>query len=227
MAYRLIGAKPLSEPLLEYCWLDPQEQSSVKFQLKITHFHSRKCIWKCCLEKWWPFCTGLKVLNLVSRCRHSWLNPRASAMCQVCFKFPCGWNRDPTEKYKQTFYPMPMELVGDMGMALSVRMLVHPCHHRDHFVYAPASERLRNSVMPSLIGWAHITEWFLLHHTFVVSAHFPPNHWFHWLETWWLHSLWDSPGWINFWSTWIPTLICHPLWINIPSVGLFSVAISW
>ena len=50
MACRLDGAKPLSEPLLEYCWLDPWEQTSVKFQSQFKHFHSRKCIWKCCLR---------------------------------------------------------------------------------------------------------------------------------------------------------------------------------
>ena len=30
MACRLASAKPLSEPMLEYCWLDPREQTSVK-----------------------------------------------------------------------------------------------------------------------------------------------------------------------------------------------------
>ena len=45
MACRLAGAKPLSEPILEYCQLDPWEQTSVKYQSKFIHFHSRKCIW--------------------------------------------------------------------------------------------------------------------------------------------------------------------------------------
>ena len=30
MACRLAGAKPLSEPMLEYCYLDPWEQTSVQ-----------------------------------------------------------------------------------------------------------------------------------------------------------------------------------------------------
>ena len=34
MACRLIGAKPLSEPVLPYCQLDPKERFSVKFYLK-------------------------------------------------------------------------------------------------------------------------------------------------------------------------------------------------
>ena len=32
MACRLLGAKPLPELMLTYCQLDPQEQSSVKFE---------------------------------------------------------------------------------------------------------------------------------------------------------------------------------------------------
>ena len=30
MARRLVGAKPLSEPMVGYCYLDPAEQTSVK-----------------------------------------------------------------------------------------------------------------------------------------------------------------------------------------------------
>ena len=38
MAWRLGGAKPLSEPMLEYCQLDPEEQTSVKFYIEIHNF---------------------------------------------------------------------------------------------------------------------------------------------------------------------------------------------
>ena len=31
MTCRLVGAKPLSEPMIEYCWFDHQEQTSVKY----------------------------------------------------------------------------------------------------------------------------------------------------------------------------------------------------
>ena len=47
MACRLAGAKPLSEPMLEYCWLNPWQRISVKSQSKFIYFHSRRCIWKC------------------------------------------------------------------------------------------------------------------------------------------------------------------------------------
>ena len=38
MACRLHGTKPLLEPMLGYCRLDPQEQTSVKFELKYKIF---------------------------------------------------------------------------------------------------------------------------------------------------------------------------------------------
>ena len=44
MACRLFGDKPLSKSILGYCQLDLYEQTSLKFQSKYTHFHSRKCI---------------------------------------------------------------------------------------------------------------------------------------------------------------------------------------
>ena len=54
MACRLFGAKPLPEPMLTYCQLDP----SMKFESKYKIFHSWKFIWKCCLPNWPPFCPG-------------------------------------------------------------------------------------------------------------------------------------------------------------------------
>ena len=50
MACCLVGTKPLSGPMLEYCLLYPWEQTSVEFQSEFKHFHSRKCIWKCRLQ---------------------------------------------------------------------------------------------------------------------------------------------------------------------------------
>ena len=49
MACHLFSAKPLPEPMLTYSQLDPKEQTSVKFELKHTTFHSWKCNRKCCL----------------------------------------------------------------------------------------------------------------------------------------------------------------------------------
>ena len=58
MACPLFGTEPLSGPMLGYCQLDPQEQISVKFQSKFIHFHSRKCIWNCCLRNGGHFVQG-------------------------------------------------------------------------------------------------------------------------------------------------------------------------
>ena len=45
MACHLFGAKPLPEPMLTYCQLDPWELTSAKFESKYKSFHSGKCIW--------------------------------------------------------------------------------------------------------------------------------------------------------------------------------------
>ena len=65
MACRLFSAKPLPESMMFFCQLDSQEQISVKFKLEFYHFHSRKCISKCRLPKWRPFCPGGDELNII------------------------------------------------------------------------------------------------------------------------------------------------------------------
>ena len=59
MACCLASAKTLSEPMLEYCWLDPGEQISMKYQSTFIYFHSRKCIGKCRLENGSHFVSAL------------------------------------------------------------------------------------------------------------------------------------------------------------------------
>ena len=46
MACRLFGTKPLSKPMLGYCQLDLQGQTSLKFYSKYKTFYCQKCIWK-------------------------------------------------------------------------------------------------------------------------------------------------------------------------------------
>ena len=58
MARLLFGTKLLPEPMLAHSQLDSWEQISLKIELQFYHFHPRKCIWKCRLTKWWPFCPG-------------------------------------------------------------------------------------------------------------------------------------------------------------------------
>ena len=66
MACRLLGAKPLPEPILAYCQLDSWEHISVKFESEFYHFHSRKCNWNYRLPKWRPFCPRGDELNKLS-----------------------------------------------------------------------------------------------------------------------------------------------------------------
>ena len=55
---RLFGAKPLPESKLADCQLYCWKQVSVKFEFEFYHFRARKCISKCCLPNWRPFCVG-------------------------------------------------------------------------------------------------------------------------------------------------------------------------
>ena len=48
MTCHLLGTKALSGPMLACFQLEPLEQTSVKFSAKFKHFHSRKCVSKCC-----------------------------------------------------------------------------------------------------------------------------------------------------------------------------------
>ena len=44
------SARPLSEPMLDYCQFDLKEHISMKFHSKFKHFYSPKCIWMCRLR---------------------------------------------------------------------------------------------------------------------------------------------------------------------------------
>ena len=65
MACRLFGTKPLPEPMLNYCQLDPYQQTLVKIEwIKIQNFNSQKCIWKCRLPNGDNFLHGGDELSL-------------------------------------------------------------------------------------------------------------------------------------------------------------------
>ena len=64
MACRLDGAKPLSEPMLEYCYLDgPLVTNFSEILIEIYTFSFKRMHLKISPEKWWPFCLGLNELN--------------------------------------------------------------------------------------------------------------------------------------------------------------------
>ena len=64
MACRLFGAKPLPEPMLVN-WALNWGQVSVKFKLDFYHFHTRKYICKCRLQKWRLYCPEGGELSLL------------------------------------------------------------------------------------------------------------------------------------------------------------------
>ena len=68
MACRLFGGKPLSEPMMAVYEINLEEHISMKFNLKIKSFHSRKYL-KMSSTKWRPFCLGLIVLRIHSQAR--------------------------------------------------------------------------------------------------------------------------------------------------------------
>ena len=76
MACRLFGAKPLPEPMLTYCQLEPWEQNLVKLESGYTTFYSWKCIWKHCLQTGCHFVRA-KIATLLICClttnSHHWL----------------------------------------------------------------------------------------------------------------------------------------------------------
>ena len=69
VACRLFGDNPLSEPMMTYCQLDPEEYSSIKSYLQFRSFYSWKCIGICRLLKWQPSCLSPNVLMLW----HGWV----------------------------------------------------------------------------------------------------------------------------------------------------------
>ena len=62
MACRLFGDKPLSDPMIVYCQLDPYEQISVKIEWKIMTFSFKKMDLKMSL-KCVTFCLSLNVVT--------------------------------------------------------------------------------------------------------------------------------------------------------------------
>ena len=73
MAWCLFGSKPFSKPMMVRCRFDPWEQISIK--LEFYHLHSRKCIRKCRLPNWGPFCPGPDLVSYTSTSHQCGLYP--------------------------------------------------------------------------------------------------------------------------------------------------------
>ena len=63
MVHCLSGPKPLLEPLLTYCQLNPQEQASMKIEIQIHSPSFNKMHLKLPSAKFWPFCPGVSILH--------------------------------------------------------------------------------------------------------------------------------------------------------------------
>ena len=84
MTWRQTGDKPLSEPMMACCQLEPYEQSLMTFQSKYNKIDSRKLIWKSHLREWWSFRLGLKrVINLINPNPDAWLINVVRRSCQL------------------------------------------------------------------------------------------------------------------------------------------------
>ena len=68
MTCRLFGAKPLTEPMLINYQFYRMGHISIKLYLKFKKFHSRKCIWKCRLQKCRPFVSASMWFNGMVQC---------------------------------------------------------------------------------------------------------------------------------------------------------------
>ena len=88
MACRLAGARPLFEPVLESCWLDPWEQTSMKSQSKFRHFHSRKSIQKCCLENGGHLVSASTCKNAILPAKEHLLWYKTILQLSVTVRFP-------------------------------------------------------------------------------------------------------------------------------------------
>ena len=57
MVCHFFGEKPLPEPIMDFCQLDPKEQTG-GIRIKIQNFSFMKILLKISSEKWRPFCAG-------------------------------------------------------------------------------------------------------------------------------------------------------------------------
>ena len=65
MACRLVGAKSLSKPMLEYCWLDPSVGNKLQWNLyRNLHIFIQENVFENVICKMVPICLGLNVLSV-------------------------------------------------------------------------------------------------------------------------------------------------------------------
>ena len=82
MACRLFGAKPTTELILLYRYLDSWDHVSVKFEFELYHFHTRKCIQYVVCQNC-GHCLGLNVLKQLP-----WLKLTFHTLLNIAFSRP-------------------------------------------------------------------------------------------------------------------------------------------
>ena len=88
MSCRLFGAKAITWSNAGLLSIRPLGKVSMKFEAEFYHLHLRKCIWKCRLPKWRPWCPDgdeLNSSNVVGA--PQWPEPRRICHDRSCFFF--------------------------------------------------------------------------------------------------------------------------------------------
>ena len=84
MACHLVGPKPSSETMLEYCKLDPLGTNFNNILIKIHTFSFKKIHLKMLSGKWWSSCLRLTVVVVIT---YPCLNPDANIIHEVTYPY--------------------------------------------------------------------------------------------------------------------------------------------
>ena len=85
----VFDTKPLPEPLLSYCPLDPQKHTLVKFKLKKQHFSFGKWVSKCCPQNIDHFIRAthfgeIHIEMQIVSCGKMWFKMLSAQCCPFC-----------------------------------------------------------------------------------------------------------------------------------------------
>ena len=105
MACHLVGAKPLPEPMMNVCQVDPQEQTSVELKIKMQISSLMKLHLKRSSAKWRSFCPGgqahlcewIPIPDSNSECRiplikGEYFGKHLHVMASLCSQQKSEWN---------------------------------------------------------------------------------------------------------------------------------------
>ena len=106
LPWRLVGAKPLSEPMLEYRLFVPQEQITFSQMLiEIQTFSFKEMHFKMSTAKWQPFCLGLNVFMFDKTSYYNWTDSSVTVLSRRRFISKIQWNLYITTTHGDTSLP--------------------------------------------------------------------------------------------------------------------------